>query len=124
MVRAGEVQLAPDPLSVRTARRAVIDSLAGLDADRLDDVLLCTSEVVTNAVEHGAPPIELHVDRDEDHVRVEVSDRSPMRPRVGEPSPEAVRGRGMLIVERCADRWGVDAAAPDGKSVWFEVDLR
>ena len=87
-------------------------------------MLLATSEVVTNAVEHGAPPIDLRVDAAEARVRVEVCDASPMPPRTrdDEPGPTEVRGRGMTIVERLTDRWGVEPRA-DGKAVWFELDL-
>jgi anti-sigma regulatory factor (Ser/Thr protein kinase) len=86
-------------------------------------MLLCTSEVVTNAVEHGAPPIELVVERRDHHLRVEVHDGSPLQPRVGAPDPQAHRGRGMLIVQQCADRWGVEPVPGQGKSVWFEIDV-
>jgi anti-sigma regulatory factor (Ser/Thr protein kinase) len=117
--------LPPEPAAVRAARRAVSDvARQVVGDDDLDGVLLATSEVVTNAVEHGAPPIELHVECVEHHLRVEVRDASPLPPRRREdqPSPAEVRGRGMVIVERCTNRWGVEEAA-DGKSVWFEVDL-
>lgn len=117
-----EQPLATEPASVRAARRAVSEAI-GPDADErdLEDVLLATSEVVTNALEHGGPPVELSVDCDGDTVRVEVRDGSPLPPRPCDevPGPSSVRGRGMLIVDRCADRWGFEARA-DGKAVWFE----
>jgi anti-sigma regulatory factor (Ser/Thr protein kinase) len=118
-----QLRLSPDSLSVRTARRAVVESAPDLPQDELDEMLLCTSEVVTNAVEHGAPPIELVVQRRDHHLRVEVHDGSPLPPRVGDPEPQEARGRGMLIVERCADRWGVEPDATAGKTVWFEIDV-
>ncbi len=121
MISAHEQRLEADPASVRAARRALSEVVDGAaDGDQLDRLLLCASETVTNAIEHGAPPIELHIAVDFDHVRVEVSDASPLRPRVGDPDPSAIRGRGLLIVDRCSDRWGVDETA-DGKTVWFEV---
>jgi anti-sigma regulatory factor (Ser/Thr protein kinase) len=98
---------------------------AALPEDDLEGVLLATSEVVTNAVEHGAPPIDLRVDAADERVRVEVRDASPLPPRArGDDvaGPSDVRGRGMTIVDRVTDRWGVEEQS-DGKAVWFEVDL-
>ena len=121
-----EHRLAAEPRSVRAARRVVTDAVGdALPEGELESVLLATSEVVTNAVEHGAPPIDLRVDRADERIRVEVRDASPLRPRHRdvEPTPADVRGRGMTIVERVTDRWGVEPRT-DGKAVWFELDLR
>jgi anti-sigma regulatory factor (Ser/Thr protein kinase) len=120
-----EQRLTAEPSSVRAARRVVCDVVGqALPPPALDDVLLATSEVVTNALEHGGPPVELCVDCDSSHIRVEVRDGSPLPPRVRDevPSPAEVRGRGMVIVDRCTDRWGIDPLA-DGKKVWFERRL-
>lgn len=118
-------RLTAEPVSVRKARRAVCDALGEvLPPDEMDELLLCTSEVVTNALEHGAEPIELVVARGDHRVRVEVRDGSPLRPRPANPSPSAIRGRGLLIVDRCADRWGVEPLGDGGKAVWFELDVR
>ena len=120
-----EHRLAAEPRSVRAARRVVTETVGDvLPEDELEGVLLATSEVVTNAVEHGAPPIDLRVDRADERIRVEVRDASPLRPRLRdmEPGPSEVRGRGMTIVERVTDRWGIEPTV-DGKAVWFELDL-
>lgn len=115
-----ERRLTSETSSVRQARLAVTEVLDGrVEPDLLDRVLLCTSEVVTNAIDHGAPPIDLKVIRWPEAVRVEVSDGSPLRPRVQDPEPTAIRGRGLLIVDQMSDRWGVDEEA-HGKTVWFE----
>ena len=111
---------------MRAARRVVTEVVGdALPEGELEGVLLATSEVVTNAVEHGAPPIDLRVDTAESRVRIEVRDGSPLPPRRRHDDgagPSDVRGRGMTIVERVTDRWGVDERA-DGKAVWFELDL-
>src|SRR5688572_19913370 len=110
MVTSYEQELEAEATSVRTARRAVTDRLGDtVDVDQLDRIVLCTSEIVTNAIEHGAPPIELRIEHDDDVVRVEVEDTSPLLPRRNDPPPTSIRGRGLLIVERCADGWGVEA---------------
>lgn len=122
MMSGHEQRLAADTASVRVARRVVTDLLTDIDEDVLEQLVLCTSEVVTNAIEHGAPPIDLRVDRANSHVRIQVSDASPLRPRPVDPSPTAIRGRGLLIVDRCASRWGVDEDG-SGKTVWFEFAI-
>ena len=119
-----EHRLPPEAASVRAARRAVAEAVGDvLPPAGLEGALIATSEVVTNAVEHGCPPIELRVDRAAGRVRVEVRDTSPLPPRRREQAPDAsdVRGRGLVIVERLADRWGIDERS-DGKAVWFELD--
>jgi anti-sigma regulatory factor (Ser/Thr protein kinase) len=121
-----EHRLAAEPRSVRAARRVVTDVVGDvLPEGELEGVLLATSEVVTNALEHGAPPIDLRVDRADERIRVEVRDASPLPPRrrETEATPSDVRGRGMTIVERVTDRWGIEPMV-DGKAVWFELDLR
>lgn len=116
-------RLEASPASVRAARRAVAEAVEGrVDGDALDRLLLCASETVTNAIEHGQPPIELAIEVDDRSVRVHVRDSTstPLAP--NDPGPDAVRGRGLLIVERCADAWGVDVhPAGTGKDVWFEI---
>lgn len=122
-VAVAEHPLDPEPLAARAARRAVAELVGDLlHPDELDGLLLATSELVTNAVEHGAPPIELVVERGPDRVRVVVKDGSPLRPRHGSPAVTDVRGRGMMIVDRLANRWGVEELAA-GKAVWVEVEL-
>jgi anti-sigma regulatory factor (Ser/Thr protein kinase) len=108
------------PSAVGTTRRAVARLLDDVDEEVVDRVLLCTSELVTNAIEHGGPPVEVNATIDDGVVRVEVSDGSESRPRVQHPGPDNIRGRGLLIVDRCADRWGVleHGAA---KTVWCEI---
>ena len=121
MTSAYEQELSAEPTSVRAARRAVRDRLRSIvDGDQLDRIALCTSEIVTNAIEHGAPPIDLRIEHSDGTVRVEVGDTSPLLPRRARPRPTSLRGRGLLIVERCADGWGVELRAM-GKVVWFEL---
>ena len=51
----------------------------------------------------------------------EVRDTAGGRPERKDPAIDELSGRGLLIVDELADRWGVDEAPP-GKSVWFELD--
>lgn len=126
-VSAHDQELAADPSAARAARGTVADVLgAVLDADALDRALLCTSEVVTNAIEHGAPPFGLRIEHEHDTtVRILVRDASPAPPSLIQADQHAVRGRGIFIVDRCADRWGIDAdPASGGKVVWLQFNVR
>ncbi|MDF9876010.1 SpoIIE family protein phosphatase [Cellulosimicrobium cellulans] len=86
--------------------------------------MLLTSEVLTNAVQHGAAPVEAELEVGHRVLRVAVRDGSATLPRLRTPRPDETGGRGVQFLERCASRWGVDAldGAP-GKTVWFELDL-
>ncbi|WP_433546290.1 ATP-binding protein [Streptomyces sp. CA-294286] len=111
--------------SVPEARRFVGLVLAELgDAARSDDVLLCVSELATNALEHGVPPgrgFQIRVWAARDLVRLEVHDSGPGKPRKAEVGGPALKegGRGLLIVAALADNWGVGERNP-GKVVWCE----
>ncbi|MFC9296500.1 ATP-binding protein [Streptomyces sp. NPDC057011] len=92
---------------------------------RRDDMLLCVSELATNALRHGVPPGRgylLRMLRFEDLVRVEVHDSGGGRPRIEGRGPGCEGGRGLLLVAAVADRWGVGARVP-GKVVWCEFGL-
>lgn len=92
--------------------------------DMLDDALLLISELVTNSVLHGGPPIVLAVDCDGDGLHVRVRDGSPAMPQ-GRPADDgAENGRGLTLVELLTDTWGVEPVADEhgtGKQVWFEL---
>ncbi|MEU6578817.1 ATP-binding protein [Streptomyces sp. NPDC046805] len=112
-----------DRRSVPAARRFVAWSLTywGLaEWERADDVLLCVSELATNAIVHGVPPgrgFLLRVRYDGDVLRVETHDSGSGVPRVADEADEG--GRGLLLVAALADKWGVGERRP-GKAVWCE----
>ncbi|MEU6348764.1 ATP-binding protein [Streptomyces sp. NPDC047072] len=90
---------------------------------RQDDVLLCVSELATNALLHGVPPnrcFRLSLTLAADGVlQVEVHDSGPGDVRTPTPGPDDERGRGLLLVAALADKWGVREREP-GKVVWCE----
>ncbi|MFE0376328.1 ATP-binding protein [Streptomyces inhibens] len=99
--------------SVPLAREFARNALADWDLEHLaDDVLLCVSELATNALLHGVPPgrgYQLWLSLEEDGmVRVEVHDSGDGEPRVPVPYDEAEgeTGRGLLLVSALADAWG------------------
>ncbi|MEV7425999.1 ATP-binding protein [Streptomyces sp. NPDC091212] len=109
--------------SARSFTRGVLRD-ARLDRCELDDILLCVSELTTNALRHGVPvggAFLLRVQLADEHVRVECHDANRRRPRVRHPADDDQGGRGLLLVEALASRWGT-GERPFGKFVWFEVD--
>ncbi|QNE74602.1 SpoIIE family protein phosphatase [Streptomyces finlayi] len=119
-----------DPVgrSVATARAFVRDTLQGWGyTDVVDDAVVLTSELVTNAVVHAGTAADVLCLRTEDGVRIEVSDHYPDRevPLQGsvlDTSPERESGRGLLLCAALASRWGVEYT-PTQKHVWFQLDL-
>jgi anti-sigma regulatory factor (Ser/Thr protein kinase) len=118
------LHLSPDYSAAARARHFVADTMRawGCD-DAIPDAELLVSELVTNAVLHARSATLLTIERDGATLRFSVCDSSPTRPRLRDYGPEAVTGRGLLLVDRIARRWGVDADG-EGKCVWFEVESR
>lgn len=114
--------LPPDPSSVPVARHFTADVLEGLatteEAEQTAELLV--SELATNAVLHAASPLRLSVYRHADAVRVEVRDDDPTLPKSVTPDPERPGGRGILLVDALATRWGVNSN-DRGKTIWFEI---
>jgi anti-sigma regulatory factor (Ser/Thr protein kinase) len=101
---------------------------ADVDTERTRDVELIVSELVTNAVQHGSNPgdkIELALEPRGRTVYVGVTDRCRNRssPALLASSNDREFGRGLLAVERLADRWG-DEIVAGNRRVWAIVSLR
>lgn len=120
-----------DPLgrSVATARSFVRDTLQGWGfADIVDDAVVLTSELVTNAVVHAGTSADVLCLRSDDGVRIEVADRYPEREiplqatAVNMGSPDREGGRGLQLCAALAGRWGVEYT-PTHKQVWFQLHL-
>ncbi|GAA3485930.1 SpoIIE family protein phosphatase [Streptomyces cremeus] len=120
-----------DPVgrSVATARAFVRDTLQGWGHSELvDDAVVLTSELVTNAVVHAGTQADVLCLRTEEGIRVEVGDRYPEREvplqgagfNLGGPDREG--GRGLLLCAALASKWGVEYT-PTQKHVWFQLDL-
>ncbi|MFZ5848619.1 MAG: ATP-binding protein [Actinomycetota bacterium] len=114
-----------DPASVKKARDWVRRLLVELRReDLVDPAELGVSELVTNAILHGTPPITIRVRGTRRHPRVEIRDASNHPPSVNvEMADEeyllATFGRGLGLVALNSSAWGADLDA-DGKVVWFE----
>ncbi|MDQ1446407.1 MAG: hypothetical protein QOI20_2871 [Acidimicrobiaceae bacterium] len=114
-------RLSSHPTSSAAARRFVRDVLYRWRVMVGDEVvLLCTDELVTNAIVHVGSDVELVMRNGEGVVRIEVHDRSPRPPLRRVPDEDEESGRGLQLVDALASRWGVEPVGA-GKSVWFEV---
>jgi anti-anti-sigma factor len=124
-----ELELPRASQSPARARAEVRELLAGHDQTQVADIVLLTSEIVTNAVIH--PPagaegdVGLRILTHRDGVRVEVDDHGggfdPGAPSRSQPD----RGRGLFLVDRFSSRWGTDHVRDDRGPrfrVWFELD--
>lgn len=108
------------------ARRALLENDGALPQGMRADLLLLLSELVSNAVLHGrvGPEASIGVQVQEvaELVRVEVSDPGAgfdwERRRRERPRREG--GFGLALVERIAERWGIERERGRTR-VWFEL---
>jgi two-component sensor histidine kinase len=115
------------PQAVSEARHALAATAATLREDERQSVLLLLSELVTNAVRHGAPAgsrgVAVKVIESDDGVGAGVT--SPGDPfdwsGRGTDDPLEPGGYGLVLVDSMASRWGIDHAA-GATTVWFELD--
>jgi anti-sigma regulatory factor (Ser/Thr protein kinase) len=136
-VRVFTQRFSSTPRGARLARRLALHQLDawGLPygSETSDTAALLVAELAANAVTHGRVPgrdFEVALKLVGRTLRIEVSDtRGELRPPgPGAPHPVfpplAETGRGMVLVEALADRWGVLDRVPVGKTVVAELDLR
>jgi anti-sigma regulatory factor (Ser/Thr protein kinase) len=113
-----------DRTAVARARRFVRETLAGWGAhDAIDDAVLLTSELATNAVIHARTPFEVICRTAGASVQIEVVDGDTTRvlPAPGNgDDPNRVSGRGLLMPVMLAAEWGVSYAVTS-KTVWFRL---
>ena len=96
----------------------------GLHRDVATIATLLTSELVTNALQHGSGDIAMTIDRSPGQLRVDVQDESSEQPVVKASGLDSIKGRGMLLIETLANNWGVrQRPGGKGKSVWFTLRL-
>lgn len=100
------------------------------DSETSRTAALLVSELASNAVRHGRLPgrdfsLRVTVEHDLATLRIEVSDscgeKIPALPDTPAPGSEGSEsGRGLLLVDALAARWGTDLRHPSGKTVWAE----
>ncbi|MFE1751270.1 ATP-binding protein [Streptomyces anandii] len=123
-------RLPAHPTSVRRARHAVAESLPDVCRPHLaDDMGLLTSELVTNAIRHGACRedeglIELVLWPADGHYWLAVSDPGTVKPRLARPDTDSESGRGLLLVDSLAAAWTVRPRPSRGTSVIAGLSLQ
>ena len=108
------------PDAVSRARHFIDEVLAEAPATTVADAGLVVTELVTNALLHGHPPVTVRVMPHDSYIRVEVHDREHRPPvRMG-GALEAMTGRGLALVAAVSSSWGIEEDA-EGKLVWAEI---
>ncbi|MFF3871761.1 SpoIIE family protein phosphatase [Streptomyces sp. NPDC001978] len=111
------------PKAVATARTHAQHQLTlwGVDEETAYTTEMIVSELVTNAVRYGTPPLRLQLIKDRT-LTCEVHDGNPLAPRMRHAKTIDEGGRGLFIVAQLAQNWGVRYSL-DGKTVWAEQNL-
>lgn len=116
-----ELELPPHAEAVPTARRFARAALADEPAAVLEDAQLVATELVTNALLHGAAPVHFRVQPRDGCVRLEVRDTGRAVPMWQQRDQEGLTGRGLTLVAALASGWGIDPVRGSGKVVWAEI---
>ncbi|MER6734301.1 SpoIIE family protein phosphatase [Streptomyces puniciscabiei] len=112
----------PDPAEVAAFRQAAGEQLAAWGLDEAAFITeLVVSELVTNAIRYGEPPIQLRLIRDRALI-CEVSDASSTSPHLRRAQVYDEGGRGLLLVAQLTQRWG-SRQTGRGKTIWAEQAL-
>lgn len=112
------------PSAVPQARRVLREclGLAGLAEEVSGIAELLVSELVTNAVKYGRPPVWLLVELRPGLVHASVSDTSTTLPQRRDARPDSEGGRGLLVLEALAGSWGA-VSVESGKYMWFDLPV-
>ncbi|MGV9500235.1 SpoIIE family protein phosphatase [Streptomyces sp. NPDC003642] len=112
-----------DPALVAPIRKQVVDQLERWDLlEATFTAELVVSELVTNAIRYGAPPIRLRLIHDASTLICEVSDTNHTAPHLRRAKTWDEGGRGLLLVAQLTQRWGSRHTA-EGKTIWAELAL-
>ncbi|MFJ8939056.1 ATP-binding protein [Streptomyces sp. NPDC102365] len=126
LTRTFSVQLSPTPRGARLARLLATEQLRAWEVP-LDPARHLVAELAANAATHGrvgGRDFRLTLDAVAEILRIEVTDTcGELLPRPQDLGPDSESGRGLVLVEALADRWGVTRGSHPRKTVWAEVRL-
>ncbi|CAL9646902.1 hypothetical protein SUDANB108_06526 [Streptomyces sp. enrichment culture] len=112
-----------DPALVAPIRKQVVDQLERWELlEATFTAELVVSELVTNAIRYGAPPIRLRLIHDASTLICEVSDTNHTAPHLRRAKTWDEGGRGLLLVAQLTQRWG-SRHTTEGKTIWAELAL-
>ncbi|MFD9303342.1 SpoIIE family protein phosphatase [Streptomyces sp. NPDC060048] len=116
-------ELPPDPAAIATARARTRRQLAAWGLDELSlTTELIVSELATNAVRYGTPPLTLRLINGDRTLAFEVSDSSPVSPHLRHAQTSDEGGRGLFICAELTQAWGV-RFGENSKTIWTEQAL-
>lgn len=125
-----ELTVESRPEGIRIGRQFVAAALArwGVDesdpaCDRVDEIMLVTSELLTNAVHASLESAELRIEAHRDHVLVTVRDDSTAPATIREAGHGDTGGRGLAIVDALSEGWGSTPVDGSGKVVWSRLAI-
>jgi anti-sigma regulatory factor (Ser/Thr protein kinase) len=108
------------PSAPGLARAAARRSFAGeLTFERLSELSLVITELVSNALVHGRGQVVLRLQLDDGIVRGEVIDQGGgFEHEIRVRGADELGGRGLFLVEALTNRWGIHEGTTH---VWFEL---
>jgi anti-sigma regulatory factor (Ser/Thr protein kinase) len=120
------VQLSPTPRGARLGRLLAAEQLRSWGIP-VDPACHLVAELAANAATHSRVPgrdFRLTLTVDTSILRIEVTDTcGESLPRPQAPALDGESGRGLVLVEALADRWGVTRGPHPRKTVWAELSL-
>jgi len=132
-VGQSELLLIPGPPSVKAARDFTAATLRGWKLDALvEEAVIVTSELVTNAIRHGTcssgPDVDvagvmLAWQRHDGRIICVVTDGSSMPPVLEQADASSESGRGLQVVHALAAAWGWVMLGACEKAVWAAFQL-
>jgi len=115
------IELPPDPVSARTGRRFILGCCQQWHLEQLAETAeLLTAELVANAVVHARSEVTLTARQDRHGLLVEVDDLDSRPAHFTPAAPDALGGRGLVLIDNLAHTWGT-TMNPSGKTVWFRL---
>ncbi|MGP3977156.1 SpoIIE family protein phosphatase [Streptomyces sp. 8N114] len=119
-----EWQVEPNPAAVAPVRAECAARLREWGMEEIGHTTeLILSELITNAIRYGRPPIQVRLLHDDDSLICEVADGSGTSPHLRRASTTDEGGRGLFLVAQFAQHWGT-RYTPGGKVIWTEQHLR
>jgi anti-sigma regulatory factor (Ser/Thr protein kinase) len=117
------VHLASDVSSLGEGRRFVARTLRDWNVDEslIEPVVLVANELMANAIVHADSAPVVSLEAAGPALLLRVADASSKLPVARPATLDATGGRGLILVEALADRWGIDTN-PSGKVVWVAFD--